>query len=398
MSRPDLRALFDAIVDPRVQRTRRHRLTDVLTLVLIGVVCGCNGWDEMEGMGYDWEDELREVLALPGGIPSADTLRRVMAAVDPGALGRALIAWTEALCETLSGKQVAIDGKSVRGTLEAASGEGALHLVNAWVCENQMVLGQYATDVKSNEITAIPKLLDLLSLRGATVTMDAMGCQKGIAKALVDKGADYIFGLKGNQPSLHREVLDAFDAEACAALAREAGSYAVTADKGHGRSEVRRVWVQRDVSWLAQTKEWPGLASLVLVEAERTRRGVTSCERRAYISSLAVSAEEIGAKVRGHWHVENRLHWVLDVSFGEDRARIGRKNGAENMSLMRKIAMNLLQRAPSRAGGKGGSKPLKRRRANSRFSYLLTVLSSGGAAEALSPRPRRATRASSVGT
>jgi predicted transposase YbfD/YdcC len=387
MGRQDLRQLFDAIVDPRVQRTRRHRLTDVLMLVLIGVVCGCTGWDEMEELGLDWEEELRELLALPGGIPSADTLRRVMAAVDPGALGRALIGWTEALCETLSGKQVAIDGKSVRGTLEAASGEGALHLVNAWVCESQMVLGQYATDVKSNEITAIPKLLELLSLRGATVTMDAMGCQKGIAKAIMDKGADYIFGLKGNQPSLHGEVLAAFDAETCATLEREPGTYAVTVDKGHGRNEVRRVWVQRDISWLAKTKEWAGLSSLVLVEAERTRRGVTSCERRAYISSLAVSAEELGAKVRGHWHVENRLHWVLDVSFGEDGSRIGRKNGAENMSVMRKIAMNLLQRAPGR-DGKPRSKPLKQRRANARFSYLLTVLSSGGAAEALVPRVR----------
>ena len=395
MPRQDVRALFDAIIDPRVQRTRRHRLTDVLMLVLIGMICGCKGWDEIEGLGYDWEDELRDVLGLPGGIPSADTLRRVMAAVDPGGLGRALIAWTEALCETLSGKQVAIDGKSVRGTLEAASGEGALHLVNAWVCENQMVLGQYATDVKSNEITAIPKLLELLSLRGATVTMDAMGCQKGIAKALVDKGADCIFGLKGNHPTLHREVLDAFDADTCASLSLEAGSYAVTVDKGHGRNELRRVWVQRDVSWLAATKEWPGLASLVLVEAERTRRGVTSCERRAYISSLAASAEELGAKVRGHWHVENRLHWVLDVSFGEDRARIGKKNGAENMSVMRKIAMNLLQRAPGR-NGKSSSKPLKQRRANTQFTYLLTVLSSGGAAEALSPEPRGSKRTSSV--
>jgi predicted transposase YbfD/YdcC len=285
----------------------------------------------------------------------------------------------------------------VRGTLEAANGQGALHLVNAWVCENQMVLGQYATDVKSNEITAIPKLLELLSLRGATVTMDAMGCQKGIAKAIVDKGADYIFGLKGNHPTLHREVLDAFDAETCAALCGEAGSYAVTVDKGHGRNEVRRVWVQRDVSWLAQTKEWEGLASLVLVEAERTRRGETSCERRAYISSLAVSADELGAKVRGHWHVENRLHWVLDVSFGEDRARIGRKNGAENMSVMRKIAMNLLQRAPGR-NGKPLSKPMKQRRASWRFSNLLAVLSSGGAAEALSPQPRGPKRANSGST
>jgi predicted transposase YbfD/YdcC len=226
--------------------------------------------------------------------------------------------------------------------------------------------------------------------------MDAMGCQKGVARALLHKGADYIFGLKGNQPSLHQEVLEAFDAETCASLAQKPGSYAVTVDKGHGRSEVRRVWVQHDVSWLAQTKEWDGLASLVLVEAERTRRGVTSCDRRAYISSLSVSAEEMGARVRGHWHVENRLHWVLDVSFGEDHARIGKKNGAESMSVMRKIAMNLLERAPGR-DGKPRSKPMKQRRANGSWSYLLSILSAGGAAEALTPRAPRPKRASSVG-
>src|SRR5690606_40099678 len=167
----------------------------------------------LPGMGRhkEREAELGEVLVLAGGMPSADTLRRVMAAVEPGGLGRALTSWTDALCETFAGKQIAIDGKSIRRTMEAANGESALHVVNAWVCEHQMVLGQYATDVKSNEITAIPKLLELLSLRGSTVTIDAMGCQRGIAKAIVDNGADYIFGLKSNQPSLHKEVLEAFD-------------------------------------------------------------------------------------------------------------------------------------------------------------------------------------------
>jgi hypothetical protein len=175
VARTDLRALFDEIPDPRVQRTRRHRLADVLVLVLLGTVVGCPGWDALERFGYEREGELRDIVALPGGIPSADTLRRVMAAVDPRALGRALTSWTDALCETFAGKQIAIDGKSIRRTLEAANGESALHVVNAWVCEHQMVLGQYATDVKSNEITAIPKLLELLALRGSTVTIDAMG-------------------------------------------------------------------------------------------------------------------------------------------------------------------------------------------------------------------------------
>lgn len=385
MARTDLRALFDEIPDPRVQRTRRHRLTDVLVLVLLGTVAGCHGWDDIRDFCSEREVELREVLALPGGIPSADTLRRVMAAVEPAALGRALTSWTDALCETFAGKQIAIDGKSIRGTLEAATGEGALHVVNAWVCEHQMVLGQYATDVKSNEITAIPKLLELLSLRGSTVTIDAIGCQKGIAKAIVDKGADYIFGLKSNQPSLHKEVLDAFDEATRARLAQDARSYVETADKGHGRSEVRRVWVEHDVAWLAQSEAWPNLRSLILVEAERTRRGVTSCERRAYISSCDEPAAALAAKVRGHWHVENKLHWVLDVTFGEDHARISRKHGAESMAVMRKLAVNLLTRAPAPFEGPALSKRRKGRIASWRFSYLLSVLTG---AEVEAPRQR----------
>ena len=374
MARTDLRALFDEIPDPRVQRTRRHRLTDVLVLVLLGTVAGCQGWDDIRDFCKEREAELGEVLVLAGGIPSADTLRRVMAAVEPAALGRALTSWTDALCETFAGKQIAIDGKSIRRTMEAANGESALHVVNAWVCEHQMVLGQYATDVKSNEITAIPKLLELLSLRGSTVTIDAMGCQRGIAKAIVDNGADYIFGLKSNQPSLHKEVLEAFDDATLARLARDARSHVETADKGHGRNEVRRVWVQREVAWLSRSEAWPKLRSLILVEAERTRRGVTSCERRAYISSCDEPADVLAAKVRGHWHVENKLHWVLDVTFGEDHARISRKQGAESMSVMRKLAMNLLTRAPTPFEGEAPSKRRKARIASWRFSYLLSVL------------------------
>jgi predicted transposase YbfD/YdcC len=342
--------------------------------VLLGTVAGCQGWDDIRDFCAEREAELRAVLGLPSGIPSADTLRRVMGAMDPRTLAHVLTTWTDALCQTLAGKQVAIDGKTIRGTMEAANGESAIHVVNAWVCEHQMVLGQYATDVKSNEITAIPKLIELLSLRGSTVTIDAMGCQKGIAKAIVDKGADYIFGLKSNQPSLHKEVLCAFDEAACTRLARDPANHVVTVDKGHGRNEVRRVWVERDVSWLAQSEAWPKLRSLILVESERTRRGVTSVERRAYISSSDEPASELTAKVRGHWHVENKLHWVLDVTFGEDHARISRRSGAESMSAMRKIAMNLLGRAPAPNEGAELSKRRKGRIASWRFTYLLSVL------------------------
>lgn len=385
----DIVALFDELDDPRVQRTRRHRLTDVLMLVLIGTIVGCEGWDGIVSFARSGELELRRLLALPSGIPSADTLRRVMAAVDPKALERTLTAWTSSLY-SLAGTQVAVDGKSVRGTLERETGEGALHLVNAWVCEHEMVLGQYATDVKSNEVTAIPKLLDLLAVEGATVTIDAMGCQRGIAKAIVEKGADYIFGLKSNQPTMHREVLEAFDEATCTALESDAHSYAVTADKGHGRSEQRRVWVQRDVHWLTRSEAWPKLSCLVMVESTRTRRGETSVERRAYISSRDASAETLGRLVRGHWHVENKLHWVLDVTFGEDRARLSRKNGAQNVATMRKLALNLLTRAPSLAG-EPLSKPRKQQHARLSFAYLLCILTGGdptGALPARRPMPR----------
>jgi predicted transposase YbfD/YdcC len=382
---------FSTLPRPRVQRTRRHRLTDIVLLVLIGTICGCEGWDGIVWYAQEWEAELRTILELPGGIPSADTLRRVMGALDPRAFGKLFIAWTQAMCETTAGKLVAIDGKTVRGSFRGETGEGALHLVNAWVSENQMVLGQYATDVKSNELTAIPELLALLDLQGATVSIDAMGCQKGIAKQIVEKGADYIFGLKSNQPTLHKEVLDAFDAATCAALRRDGGSYCETVDKGHGRNEVRRVYVQREVGWLTRSDRWPKLSSLILVESERTRRGETSVERRAYISSLSVRADVLAARVRGHWHVENRLHWVLDVVFGEDRSRISRKNGAENLGIVRKIAMNLLRNAPTRTG-RAASTPMKRISANARFEKLLRVLGRRrlyGCAQAEGPNPPR---------
>ena len=393
MARADLRSLFDEIPDPRVRRTRRHRLTDVLLLVLLGTVARCEGWDDIVFFAKEREVELKEFMALPHGIPSADTLRRVMGAVDPKALSAVLTQWTAALFDSFAGKQIAIDGKSIRGTMEASNGESALHVVNAWVCEHQMVLGQYATDVKSNEITAIPKLLELLALRGATVTIDAMGCQKGIARQIVDKGADYIFGLKQNQPSLHDEVLSAFD-DATLERLRRSGDYAEQADKGHGRLEMRRIWVERDVSWLGRSEAWPGLRTLILVESERTRRGVTSCERRTYISSSNETASALASKVRGHWHVENRLHWVLDVTFGEDRARMSRKNGAENLSVMRKMAMNLLKRAPEAFEGATTSMRMKSKIATWRFSYLLTTLT--GASVEPPRKSRRAPRGARV--
>ncbi len=374
MGRPVISLLFEGIEDPRVERTRRHKLSDVLLVALIGVLVGQRGWDGMADYAEDHEEELRGLLEFPHGPPSADTIRQVMSAVDAGALGRALTSWAQALCKSTEGKQIAVDGKTIRGSLDAA-GQGALHMIHAWVCENEILLGQRATDVKSNEITAIPALLALLDIRKSVITIDAMGCQKDIAKTIVDKGADYVFGLKGNHPTLHQEVLSAFEEEALAKARASGDGYCETADKGHGRLENRRVYCLRDVAWLAHGDEWPNLRSIVLVESESWRLGIRSQERRAYISSLDVPASRFASLIRNHWHVENKLHWVLDVTFGEDRARIKAKNGAQALSTLRKIALGLIKRAPE--GRKKTSLVGKMRRASWRFETLLNALRAG---------------------
>jgi predicted transposase YbfD/YdcC len=375
VEKPTVIVIFRDLPDPRVERTRKHKLVDVLLIVLIGTICGCKGWDEIAGFVEYQEETLRRILELPNGIPSADTLRRVITAIDPKAFGKAFIAWAQRLCETTDGKLIAVDGKTVRGAFEGKDGQGALHLINAWVCENQLVLGQHATDVKSNEITAIPELLELLDLRGATVSIDAMGCQKGIAKCIVDKGANYLFGLKGNQPTLHAEVVGAFDEERLERFRGEKQAFHETVDKGHGRLEVRRVWVDREVDWLTRSEQWPKLRTMILVETECTEGERTSKERRAYISSLDETAEKLGSAVRSHWQVENHLHWVLDVTFGEDQARISKKNGAENLALLRKLALNLLQKTPAKK--KDTSLAMKRKISSWSFDFLLSVLRAG---------------------
>lgn len=374
MARPKWLTYFDDLPDPRVERTRRHKLSDILVIMLLAAICDCQGWDATHELIKHGPPEVRALLELPNGVPSADTLRRVMAALDPVAFRSAFMAWAQALCRSTEGKLVSIDGKTVRGAFADGSA-GSLHLINAWVTENAIVLGQYATDVKSNEITAIPALLELLDIKGAVVSIDAMGCQKNIAKTVREQGADYLLGLKGNHPTLHREVLDAFDDETCDNLAKSANTFHDEADKGHGRIEYRKVWVQHDVDWLSQSDQWSDLKTLVLVESQRTLQGKTSTERRAYISSLDASAERMLSLVRGHWHVENKLHWVLDVTFGEDRARIAKKNGAENLALVRKIALNMLHNAPVLT--KRTSIIAKKQLAIWRPEYLLTVLGSG---------------------
>jgi predicted transposase YbfD/YdcC len=298
----------------------------------------------------------------------------VLSALDPRAFNACFIAWVQALAQGTSGKLIPIDGKTIRHSFDRATGKKALHVVSAWIANNRLTLGQIVTEEKSNEIAAIPKLLELLDIRGATVTLDAMGCQREIAEKIVDQGADYIMGLKGNQGTARKEVEEFFtDAHATAFRDVEHTFHETVDGSDHGRLEVRRVWASRELGWFADLLKWKGLQSIIMIESERTVGAETSSERRYYWSSHGVDAETFAAMIRGHWGIENQLHWCLDVGFREDESRIRADHGPENIALLRKIAMNL---AKSERSHKRGIQA-KRKLAAWDDAYLLKLLRAG---------------------
>jgi predicted transposase YbfD/YdcC len=342
-----LRDFFEDLDDPRKPgRNFRHPLVNVLVTAVIGVACGQKTFTaiaDFASMQVQW---FGKILDVSEGMPSEDTYRRVFEALNPAAFERSFIAWTRGLAELQPGEVVAVDGKTLRnsGTLERRP----LHLVSAWAAENGLVLGQVATEEKSNEITAIPTLINALALKGCIVTIDAMGCQKTIAHAIVDQGADYLLAVKDNQPTLHREMKEYFDAFRAGALDDQAMLFYEESDKGHGRVETRRCWTTPLVQWFECRSEWSGLASFAIVESERTLRRKTSVETRYYISSLiGDDAKKVLRASRAHWGIENRLHWCLDVTFGEDRANVSLRNLAENFSITRRLAMNTIRKMPT---------------------------------------------------
>ena len=372
-------AFFAELPDPRVKRTQLHPLMNILILALLAVLCGAEGWEEMEEFGeakYSW---LCTFLDLPHGIPCADTFRRVFSALDPAAFGKCFIAWAQALAGGTDGKIVPIDGKTLRHSFDTATGHKALHLVNAWVLENRLVLGQYATEEKSNEITAIPKLLDLIDVRGATVTMDAMGCQRAIADVIVEKGADYVMGLKTNQETAFEEVAEFFADARANDFKDVPHTFHETIDGSeHGRIEVRRVWSTQDIGWFEDIGRWRGLRSIIMIERERTvGDGKTSRECHYYWSSRESSAEVFARIIRGHWSIENELHWCLDVGFREDESRIRTDHGPENLALLRKVAINLAknERTSKKTSKKGVR--VKQKRAGWDNDYLIRLLRVG---------------------
>jgi predicted transposase YbfD/YdcC len=371
-----IEASFGELTDPRVARTRVHRLGDVVTIALCAVVCGANDWVAVETFGRAKEAWLRTFLPLPGGIPSHDTFGRIFARLDPTEFRRCFLTWVQAVVGELPPQVVAVDGKTSRGSGRRTRGEHPLHLLSAWATASGLVLGQEATDLKSNEITALPRLLRLLALKGCVVTIDAMGCQSAIATQIVEQGADYLLALKGNQPTLQATVVGAF---ADARRTGQAGwspavqTQAQTWDKGHGRLERRRYRALSDPDLLAcldPTGAWPGLRSVVQVEAERRSGEQRSSEARYYLSSLPPDAARLGQIIRAHWQVENCLHWVLDVQFREDASRVRVGHEARNFATLRHLALNLLRQDTSVRG----SLAAKRFRAALDHSFLLRLL------------------------
>lgn len=345
--------------DPRIQRTRRHRLIDILVIAICAFLCGAEGWEDIVEFAHAKRDWLQERLELANGIPCADTFRRVLGRLDPNAFRDAFVTWIQAVQQTLrpkrGSKTIAVDGKTLRHSFDTAAEQSPIHMVSAWASGLRLVLGQVKVEDKSNEITAVPALLALLDLNGCIVTADAMSCQKAITAQIREQGGDYILTLKDNQPTL------AEDARLLFAHALEhrfegiAHSYAEFIEKGHGRIETRRCW-QIDLAslegrWDDIRLEWSGLASLLRVERIRQIGEKTSQEVHFYLSSLSGDARKAARALRQHWGIENSVHWVLDVVFDEDACRIRKDNGPQNLAVLRHIALNLLRAESSHKRG-----------------------------------------------
>jgi predicted transposase YbfD/YdcC len=338
---------FEEIEDPRIDRTREHKLIDILVIGLCTMLTVGENFTDMEDFGKAKLDWLKTFLELPNGIPSHDTFNRVFSAIDPKHFLDCFIAWVKGICPTLGPEGVAIDGKALRRAHN--EGQTIPYIVSAWARENGLALGQVKVDEKSNEITAIPELLRVLELKDCIVTIDAMGCQKEIAAQIVEEGADYVLALKGNHSTANKEFLEYFDdavpAGSDANTPRpQSMDYCETIDKGHGRIEVRRYWQTTDIDWFEEKNLWRGLRSVGMVESVRELKGETSVERRLFLCSLSLDAKRFAKAVRGHWGIENSLHWSMDVTFGEDQSRARSQYAAQNLATLRRIILNLLKK------------------------------------------------------
>lgn len=345
--RLDFLTHFAELPDPRQALKVLYPLDEVLLLTLCAVLCGADGWVSVALFGKRKLSFLRRFLPFANGTPSHDQLGLIFGALDAAAFQSRFISWAQGLSGTVEGV-VAVDGKTLRGSFDRTAKKGALHMISAWSSAQKLVLGARAVDEKSNEITAIPELLDLLAIKGAIVTIDAMGCQTKIAEKIIAKGADYVLGLKGNQGSLRKDVELLFDEQMANGFKDIAISKAVETDAGHGRIETRQVVATDDIAWLRQRHNWKGLTAIVMVLSTRETATAIERERRFYISSLRADAEKLGAAIRAHWGVENGLHWVLDVNFRDDDCRIRKHNAPANFTAIKRATLNALRKAPGK--------------------------------------------------
>ncbi len=379
VAKTSLVAHLAPVPDPRINRKKEHDLIDILVIAVCTILCGGEGFNDMEDFGqakYDW---FQTFLTLRNGIPSHDTFNRVFAALDPKEFLECFLRWTQSVRQAVSQEIVALDGKALRRALNKK--QNMKYIVSAWAESNSLVLGQLKVADKSNEITAVPELLRLLELSGCIVTIDAMGCQKKIAKEINEADADYVLALKGNQETVHEEVkafLDATLAEQAAPrlvgakLSKAAATLASvqTVEKDHGRLETRRYYQSDHLDWFADRKEWEKLTSVGMVESIREVNGETTVERRYYLSSLPLGVETFARAVRSHWGVENKVHWIMDVCFGEDQSRARAGYAAENLATLRRLALNLLKRDKTKKRGIKG----KQLNASWDHAYLLRLL------------------------
>src|SRR5215210_5160706 len=348
---------FATLTDPRREHAKEHLLVDIVTITLCAVICGADDWVAVATFGRVKVAWLRTFLALPGGILSHDTFGRVFARLDPDEFRRCFASWVRAVVGAPGEQVVAVDGKTLRRSHNRRAGQAALHLVSAWAADSGLVLGQIATDAKSNEVTTIPALLELLALGGATVTIDALGCQTAIAAQIVEHGADYVLALKDNQPTLHARVRLAFaDADTAVGTTLPLAELIphVTTDKGHGRIEQRRCLAIGDADYLAYVDPagaWRDLRSIVRIESTRRIGEAVSTEARHYLSSLPADAKVLNRAIRNHWTIENRLHWALDVTFREDDSRVRVGHAPQNLAIIRHFALNLLRQERSQRTG-----------------------------------------------
>jgi len=358
---------FRRLHDPRVAGRTKHLLIDLLVMALCGVIANCDDWPDISLFAEQRGSWFRRFLRLPGGIPSHDTFEPVLAALNPRALQACCLAWLREVAGLVGLEHIAIDGKSLRGS--AGGKLGVLHLVSAWATQAHVSLGQVAVAGKGNEITALPKLLELLDLHGALVTIDAIGCQKGIAQKIVDRGGDYVLVVKANQERLLHDIQEtvtkALDGELPAGRVRQC----TTSERGHGRVEERHCVVIEDLGAIRDRRLWPHLRAVGMCRRERTVNGKQTTEVCYFIGSRRMAARRYAGALRGHWGIENNLHWQLDVSFHEDASRVENRHGAENLSLFRKLALSLLKRNPRKE-----SMARKRKAAAVDPGYLAEIL------------------------